>query len=301
MKALKTLSTLCAAVCEEKVWIRFAPALALILIMAAMSPADITVNPSGEVADWGITPFSQTNQANSKTGNRFFTIADDYAPIDYPNGIGRVPSPGGAPGEVFDLEEMHLRAVGNELQILVVTSSAWTKVIGGTDYTLGDLFLEVGGITYGVVTQSASQGLAAGAVYRIDDQKDTEKLQKGSQSYRGKKGKRENDYGPKAKVEDIAGPWAVDAKIEANQLLGTADIDSAIFDYGGDEDGTFLIEYKFDWDLLGAAPGSVANAHITWGCGNDVIEVDDAVIPEPATMALLGFGLFGLFVRCRKQ
>ncbi|NIA21288.1 MAG: PEP-CTERM sorting domain-containing protein [Anaerolineaceae bacterium] len=268
--------------------------------MAATSPAEIIVNPSGQVADWGITPFSQTNQANSNTGNRFFTIADDYAPIDYPNGIGRVPSPGGTLGEAFDLEEMHLRTVGNELQVLVVTSSAWSKEVSGTDYTLGDLFLEIGGTTYGVVTQSASQGLAAGAVYRIDKPKDTEKLQKGHGSYRGKKGKRENDYGPMAKVEDIAGPWAVDAKIKAGQLLGAAGIDSAIFDYGGDEDGTFLIEYKLDWDLLGADPGSAANAHIAWGCGNDVIEVNETMIPEPATMALLGLGLFGLFIRRRK-
>ncbi|MBN2581868.1 MAG: PEP-CTERM sorting domain-containing protein, partial [Planctomycetes bacterium] len=168
----------------------------------------------------------------------------------------------------------------------------------GTTMLLGDLFLELGGQTYGVVTQSASQGLGAGGVYQVMSESDVQVLQPGNRSYYGTTYTRENDYGPDATIPEIAGPWAVSGSIDAGQQVGIASIETALFDYGGSENGTFLIEYTLDLALFGdCLPGSTANAHVTWGCGNDVIEVETTMIPEPATMALLGFGVLGLILR----
>lgn len=275
-------------------------ALVLVLALAGSALGDIAIDGSGQVTGWGVTPFTQGNQANQSNGDTYFTIADDYAPIDYPN-IGRVPSPGGTRGEGFDLEEMYMRTVGNQLEVLLVTSSAYEQTVGGTAYRLGDLFLEIDGATFGIVTQEANQGLAAGSVYGIFGADDVQVLQQAGGSYLGKTSLRGNDYGPPATVEDVAGPWAVHSDIEQSQWLGTAVVDTALFDYGGDEDGTFLIQYVIGLDLLGGSDYDDATAHVAWGCGNDTIEVEAPTpIPEPATMALLGIGVFGLMIRRRK-
>jgi hypothetical protein len=277
-------------------------ALGFVAALAAPAMADLAVDASGNVTDWGITPFTHSNVTNALLGNMVYTIANNYAPIDYPSGVGHVPSPGGSLGEAFDLEEMYMRVSGNRLQVLVVTSSAYTKTVDGTVITLGDLFLDLGGSRFGVVTQSASQGLTAGSVYQIASDSDVVALQPaGSRSYYGTTYTRPNDYGPDATVGRIAGPWAVAGTIDAGQRIGQADIATALFNYGGNENGTFLIEYSLDLGLFGGMlPGSTAGAHITWGCGNDVIKTQTSAIPEPATMALLGFGL-GVILLHRKR
>ncbi|HOI53889.1 MAG TPA: PEP-CTERM sorting domain-containing protein [Phycisphaerae bacterium] len=284
-------------------WVSLVAAVGLVAALAAPAMADLAVDASGNVTDWGITPFTHSNVTNALLGNMVYTIADDYAPIDYPSGVGHVPSPGGSLGEAFDLEEMYMRVSGNSLQVLVVTSSAYTRTVDGTAITLGDLFLDLGGSRFAVVTQSASQGLTAGGVYQIASDSDVKVLQPAgsSRSYYGTTYTRPNDYGPDATIGQIAGPWAVASTIDAGQQIGQADIATALFNYGGDENGTFLIEYSLDLGLFGGMlPGSTAGAHIAWGCGNDVIKTQTSTIPEPATMALLGFGLAAIVLRRKR-
>jgi len=100
-------------------------------------------------------------------------------------------------------------------------------------------------------------------------------------------------------VAQIAGPWAVSSSIASSQLLGSASLLTAVHDYGAGANGTHLFEYTVSLGLLGTPPPSaVTSAKITWGCGNDAIRVESSLIPEPATMALLGGGL-GLIVSAR--
>lgn len=272
---------------------------ALVLGLAGSAAGDVVVNSSGTVVDWGLTPFTQANQANAQSGNLAWTISNNYSPIDYA-GLGHVPSPGGSAGELFDLDEMYMRVSGSNLQVLLVTSGYVASTSGYTLH-LGDLFVTVDGHQYGVVTQSANQGLAAGSVYALSGAGDIQILENAAGSYINYTALRPNDYGPDAAVRDVAGPWAVKSGISSSQLLGQATIDTANFNYGGAESGTFLIQYTVDLGTLGGQSFLQAEAHSAWGCGNDVIETAYVnSVPEPATMALVGLGTLGLFIRRRR-
>ncbi len=256
---------------------------------AVASAGTLNVDPNGVVTGWGVTPFTQANGIDN-SGLTFGTIANDYAPINYPGGVGYVPSPGGNTGEKFDLEEMHGRINSDgTLNVLVVTSSPFTADASGSTWHLGDLFVTVGGQSMAVVTQSAGRGYSAGEIYAVNDGNDVQALEDNPRSYLTNNQLVANDYGPDAKVRDVAGPWQVIDGLDAGQKLGDAAIDWTTFDYAGEE-GTFLIEYTLDLLALGAPATFDLNLHLAWGCGNDVIESDTAVttpIPEPASLAML--------------
>ncbi len=269
---------------------RFRLLVAALVNLALVGGAyGMLIDGAGTVTDWGVTPFSRPNFSDAAYGILWSTIADDYAPIAYP-GVGRQPSPGlSSGGEVFDLEEMHLRFADDRLQVLVTTSSPGAATVGGSTYWLGDLFIEIDGQDFAVVTQNVTQGLAAGAVYRLNGDADVVALQSAPRSYAMSTAVVANDYGPPATVAEIAGPWAVRSTIDPDQLLGTAALSTATFDYGGAEDGTYLIEYTIDPALLGLVGPGPVTAHITWGCGNDVIRVAGSgpiIVPEPGTLGL---------------
>ena len=266
--------------------------LAAVMTVLLAGSASAMIMDSGNVTDWGFRPFSLLNQSDVHSGNQWLTISNDYSPINYP-GVGHQPSPGlNSSGEVFDLEELHVRTVGHWLQALVVTSSALSTVVSGETYYLGDLFLTINGNQYGIVTQSANQGLAAGSVYRLTGSGDVQVLQNNSRSYAGSTTLVDNDYGPNATIPQVAGPWAVKGSISADQLLGAATISTATFNYGGREDNTFLIEYTLNTALLGLSGPMDLTTKIAWGCGNDVIrnQAQAHGVPEPATVGLLAFG-----------
>lgn len=275
---------------------------AVMTVLLAGSASAGIMDSAGNVTDWGLTPFSQPNQSDVQYGNRWSTISNDYSPINYP-GVGHQPSPGlNSGGEAFDLEELHVRSVGQWLQALVVTSSALSTVVSGETYYLGDLFLTINGNQYGIVTQSANQGLAAGSVYRLTGSGDVRILQSVSRSYASSTTLVDNDYGPNATIPEVAGPWAVNGSISADQLLGAATIRTDTFNYGGSEDQTFLIEYTLNTALLGLSGPLDLTTKITWGCGNDVIRNQAHGVPEPATVGLLAFGavFFALNRRTRQ-
>jgi len=251
------------------------------------------VDGVGNATGWGLTPFSRPNQMDTFDGTLWMTISNDYSPIQYPGGVGHVPSPGGSAGEGFDLEEMYVRIGQGQAQVLLVASSGPSVEAVGSTWYLGDLMIEAGGQRFAIVTQSGSQGLAAGAIYRIDGQADVVSLQNQPRSYYGSTAVVPNDYGPDATVPEIAGPWAVSGAIDASQLIGTAGIDTDSFSYGGDENDTFFIQYTFDTSVLGLESPTELLTKITWGCGNDVIRVkgvDSPYVPEPATIGMLLIG-----------
>lgn len=276
-------------------------AVATVTFTAVCSFASL-VDASGNISGWGITPFSQSNgqYANTTTGT-FSTIANNYAPINYPS-VGYLPSPGGSNGEKFDLEEMHLRVTGGQLQVLVVTSSPMVASVNGTWY-LGDLMLNVNGSKYAVITQDVTAGGAArgytpGAVIAVTDDSQLLKLQNSSNSYLTHNELVENDYGADATVRDVAGPWQV---VTGLSPVASGAIETDMHSYTG-EANTFFIQYTVNLaDLTGDSEADIA-AHIAWGCGNDVIEVEALgvhEVPEPASMVLMAVG--GMMLLSRKR
>jgi len=263
------------------------------LLVAGAALADL-VDGNGQVMGWGVTPFTQPNQADTFDGSIWMTIENDYAPIDYPGGVGYRPSPGGSTGEAFDLEEMYVRILPGQVQVLLVSSAnPSTEAVGNTWY-LGDLMITADDQPFGIVTSDLYQGLEAGSIYSLQNEDDVTGLQDHSRSYRGNRQVRANDYGPDATVSDIVGGFAVSGSIDPARLLGTADLETDVFDYGGVEDATRLLQYTFDMSVLGLdRPPETWSAQITWGCGNDVIRVRDDVpqVPEPATFGLLLAGV----------
>jgi len=276
-------------------------AVHLLLVSAAFGGL---VDGVGDVPDWGITPFSRVNQSDTFDGTYWLTIENDYSPIDYPGGVGHQPSPGGTTGETFDLEEMYVRVAASRTQILLVAGAGPSVDLVGSTWYLGDLMIQAGGQQFAIVTYSGSQGLPTGNIYRISGEADLVGLQDRPRSYHGSTAVVENDYGPDATIPQIAEPWAVSGAIDPGQCLGVAAIETDSFDYGGKEDGTFLIQYTFDTRVLGVDEPTDLTTHITWGCGNDVIRVkgvESPYIPEPATVAMLLVGSLVTLIARRRE
>ncbi|MCX5682488.1 MAG: PEP-CTERM sorting domain-containing protein, partial [Planctomycetota bacterium] len=112
--------------------------------------------------------------------------------------------------------------------------------------------------------------------------------------------------GPNATVSNIIGPWAISGGISPSEQLGLAQISSATFNYGGSENGTYLLEYTFDTSLLGLTqPGNIT-AQVAWGCGNDVIRTTTSggtvhAVPEPGTLLMLAAGSAYVYVTSRRK
>lgn len=226
----------------------------------------LLVGADGAIGDWDHTPFSKDNGSRIDV-NRGYTIADDYAPIDFP-GIGRVPSPGGAAGERYDLEEMHIRRDGDTLEVLIVTSS---PMVAEGRWLLGDLFVRAGDVRVAVALQDGGRGIAAGTVYMANDNDAVESLQPGEHGFAGDPRAMANDYGPDARVATVIGPWRFDGRRVNGQPIGSATIATARHDFGGDEDGTFLILCTIDLAEVGLVDHRTITARIAWGRGSDVI------------------------------
>lgn len=240
---------------------------ALAFAMMAGHASALTIDAGGVVQGWNITPFSSPNADNTSAGGIYSTRQNNYAPINYPN-HGHVPSPGGTVGEKFDLEEMHARVVGNQMQVLVIASSLFQASAGGSTFKLGDLLIDVNDdnvFDFGVVTQHGNAGLTAGQLYDINT---TKGLQALSGSYY---------YVPA--VANQIGAWSVATGTAVGGLYG---IETASHSYA-DEANTWAYQFTFDLGALGLnlANGALLDFQMSWGCGNDVITNSVILPPEP--------------------
>ncbi len=255
-------------------------AAALASMLASPAPAGaITFDAGGKVNGWNITPFSQAN-GNTTAGGITSIRQNNYSPLNFPNGIGHVPSPGGVNGEKFDLEELHIRQNGTQVQVLLIASSLFQTSVGGPNLNLGDLLISTdadAAFELGVVTQSGNAGLDAGRLYTVNT---TAGLQNLSGSYIG------------TSIATEIGAWAVASGV-GHDLFN---IETASFNFGGSEGVTYAYQYTFDLAFLPTMPTHL-DFQISWGCGNDMIAggfnialppppTPSAAIPEPAPMAL---------------
>ena len=258
-------------------------AVCCISLIPAQTVHAIGFDGNGQVVGWNVTPFSQPN-GNTSANGITSVRQNNFSPLSYPNGIGHQPSPGGATGEKFDLEEMHIRNTGSQVQVLLIASSLFQATTSGSTLHLGDLLIDLDGngqFDLGVVTQSGNAGLEAGRLYDIDTTLGLENVQG---SYHG------------TAIEDQIGAWAVGSGTELDVFA----IETASHDFGGSEGTTYAYQYTFDLSHLDTMPSTFA-FQIAWGCGNDVIFGEHeltvppltpqnlAAIPEPAPVLLLGF------------
>jgi len=226
--------------------------------------------------DFGATPFDDNNNT---------------APISYPGGVGYLPSPGSQSegGEKFDLEGLFVAFDNDYMYVAMtnsfgytVTSSSW-----GNTFRQGDLFFGFGGEKNTFAIDVSTGNLVSVNAYSY--------IQNIDGSYYDNATIRERVGAFEAVIFDEIGSANQAATfwegLEADPLLPDAT--------DGD---TYVFEWKIDRNMLGWDGSSDIFFHTTLGCGNDLMEYEySAAIPEPATIILLGIGLFGAGIVSRRK
>ena len=269
---------------------------------------------------WGLTPHLYTD-SGSTAGNwnidspRTETGTSDLGAgamtwaegNDTNNHFG---SPSG--GENYDLEFLAWRVEGEQLRVLGVTSlNPYTD--DGSGYKVGDIFIDVdcdshsqdgtadgvGGDDYNGYEYAISTGVAwsdpsnfvpggpgvthtADGLYVIDEESDIYGIVDGAS--RG--------YGDNATVRNQANPFAI-SNTATN--IGGAQVTIENYNLGNGDGDNWVMEWVIDLADLPDFDPTQLTLHWSVECGNDWIDTDkptsEPVVPEPATIALLGIGL----------
>lgn len=332
MKGLKTI-VLVLVGCVMVVCAGTASALTVNPLTGEIENWDVMPFTSSPYGDWSDGPPPEPSgiagTAVGETANMAWVEGNNVAPIDYAGTPDYIPAPGINSGEAWDAEFLAWRLTGGTIQVLGVTS---LDPNNGADFEadaihLGDVFIDVDGddstgyngydlaLTAGQWSTPLNDPLHVGEgpydhlmeqdLYAIGDVDDVHGITD------------DPGYGYLDAVTDVANPFAVR---EGATMVADATFDAVMHDYGiydgRNEDGTWILEWELDVSALLpylAADNGVdlltllgqMELHWTVECGNDIIDRgprEDPVIPEPASLALIGLGLASMgFARRRRR
>ena len=223
-------------------------------------------------------------------GTNYFDFNNNYSPVFYPNGISNLQSPGhgGQGGEAFDIEGFNF-AFDNTYMYLSITASFGSGIFSPTfnrTYNEGQIFFGFDGSNYDYALDPFTSQLYGVATWT------------GIPVVPG-------GYGSNAIISAAVGPY----QATSGFILGN--IDETYSFYLGLEsnplvpgDGnTYIKEYRVALADLGVDILTKSSVHFqqTMECGNDLGTGDFGIVPEPASMILLGMGLLGMGAYLRRK
>ncbi|MEZ5360157.1 MAG: PEP-CTERM sorting domain-containing protein [Candidatus Zixiibacteriota bacterium] len=244
--------------------------------------------------------FAFNNQAlTDKFGDNPFDAHNNCAPIDYPHGVGYLPSPGalGEGGERYDLEGF-LVTHDQDFMYIAVTNSFGESAYSpywNRNYRMGDIFF---GFNNDNLNKNYGINFMTGQLYEIGS---------GGYNYIDN---HQSTYYSYTDIRNRVGAYtinnlATNTGAMAQRTGGLTDLveESPIYNF---ETEVYTYEFKIAMTDLQALAGWQDDSnlffHTTLGCGNDLMETTyNTAIPEPATMILFGLGLCGAGIIRRRM
>lgn len=247
--------------------------LAVIIIMCGIffmaSYANATIEVNGDMSDWGVTPGAY-GASDWVPDNGAISKEEDQDSSGYYGYLG--PGYGGQP---FDAEAIYSIRENGYVYGAIVTGHPVDGYTGasGIHYCPGDIFFNFGaGMQYGLKTT----GPNAGELYK-NPLWNTSPFWGGVSDPTNMQDGAGVDIGPVTKF------------VYLHTYPGSGDSDH------------WVMELQIPESYFGSDFDKGGIIHWTETCGNDAIDLKiPAHTPEPATLSLLGLGLFG-FIRLRKK
>ncbi|MCX5666169.1 MAG: PEP-CTERM sorting domain-containing protein [Candidatus Omnitrophica bacterium] len=251
-------------------------AVATLLCAASAFAFVLDINDGG-LTEWGVTPGTDWNP-NSGI----------YSTIE-PQGNDFFLNPGYG-GHMYDVEAMYAATVGDNLYFAVVTGFPIGTTHDGN--RAGDIAFKFGNSTYAYgIETTGDGGRVKGGLYKVTDWGQ-------GYNYWGSWGGHSGWYG---------GVYAgAPTEILTTDATWTPYTDGGLnLNYYNYQNGNYhyIIEGYVPKIAFGDAwsHNDTFTMHWTETCGNDFGELKGVCTPEPATMSLLGLGLFGILGFRRKK